>query len=107
MAVASAPWIKEPNMSTAKSLLCQSVEMAHFITRSYVEDLTDAQLMLRSVPGTNHIAWQLGHMIGSVRGMLAGLGREAGTARRVRGGLYAARRRPRTTRPSLPPRLSI
>ena len=47
------------------------------VTRAYVEDLTDAELLVRSVPGSNHIAWQLGHMIGSVRGMLAGLGRQA------------------------------
>ena len=64
-------------MSTAKNLLRQSIEMGHMVTRAYVEDLTDAELLVRSVPGSNHVAWQLGHMIGSVRGMLAGLGRPA------------------------------
>lgn len=64
-------------MSAARNLLRQSIEMGHFITRAYVQDLTDAQLLVRSVPGSNHIAWQLGHMIGSVRGMLTALGREA------------------------------
>ena len=32
---------------------------------------------MRSVPGANHIAWQLGHMIASVRRMLTGLGQRA------------------------------
>ena len=64
-------------MSAAKNLLRQSIEMGHFVTRAYVEDLTDADLLVRSVPGSNHIAWQLGHLIGSVRGMLSGLGQQA------------------------------
>jgi hypothetical protein len=63
-------------MSTAKNLLRQSIEMGHMVTRAYIEDLTDAELLVRSAPGANHIAWQLGHIIGSARGMLAGLGRE-------------------------------
>jgi hypothetical protein len=62
---------------SAKNLLCQSIEMGHFVTRSYVEDLADADLLVRSVPKANHIAWQLGHLIGSVRGMLAGIGQPA------------------------------
>jgi hypothetical protein len=62
---------------TAKDLLRQIIERAHMLTRSYVEDLTDAQLLVRSVPGSNHVAWQLGHMIGGVRRMLTALGCEA------------------------------
>ena len=64
-------------MSAAKNILRQSIEMGHMLTRAYVEDLTDAELLVRSVPGSNHIAWQLGHIIGSVRGMLTAIGREA------------------------------
>ena len=63
-------------MTAAKNLLHQSVEMGHMITQYYVQDLTDEELLVRSVPGSNHIAWQLGHMICAVRGMLAALGRE-------------------------------
>jgi hypothetical protein len=33
------------------------------ICRGYLEDLKDADLMVRPVPGANHIAWQLGHLI--------------------------------------------
>ena len=57
----------------AKDALRQMVEMSHMIVRTYVEDLTDAQLLVRSVPNTNHIAWQLGHLITSTHHMLAGI----------------------------------
>jgi len=41
---------------------------------AYVQDLSDADLLLRPVPGMNHIAWQLGHLITSSKGMLGMLG---------------------------------
>ncbi len=53
------------------------VEQNHWITNAYVEDLTDADLFLRPVPGMNHMAWQLGHLITSTGGMLAGIGQPA------------------------------
>jgi uncharacterized damage-inducible protein DinB len=34
-------------------------------------------LLVRSVPGSNHIAWQLGHMIGGTQMMLGALGQPA------------------------------
>jgi hypothetical protein len=64
-------------MTAAKNLLRQSIEMGHMVTRLYVEDLTDAELLVRSAPGANHIAWQLGHAIGGVRELLVALGRDA------------------------------
>lgn len=33
------------------------------ICRSYLGDLKDSDLLVRPVPGANHIAWQLGHLI--------------------------------------------
>ncbi|HEY2840710.1 MAG TPA: DinB family protein [Pirellulales bacterium] len=33
------------------------------IVNAYLGDLTDAELLARPVPGANHIAWQLGHLI--------------------------------------------
>lgn len=62
---------------TTKDLLRHSIEFGYRVTLGFVEDLTDAELLVRSVPGANHIAWQLGHMIASVRRMLAALGRLA------------------------------
>src|SRR6266545_830047 len=31
----------------------------------YLSDLSDADLLVRPVPGANHIAWQVGHLIAS------------------------------------------
>jgi hypothetical protein len=35
----------------------------------YLSDLSDADLLVRPVPGANHIAWQLGHLIVSEIGL--------------------------------------
>ena len=35
-----------------------------------LSDLTDADLLVRPVPGANHFAWQLGHLIASERSIL-------------------------------------
>jgi hypothetical protein len=59
-----------------KDALRQVIEFCHLVTRMYVGDLDDAQLLVRSVPGTNHIAWQLGHLISGTREMLAALGHQ-------------------------------
>jgi nucleotide-binding universal stress UspA family protein len=67
----------ETLMSAAKELLRHLIERSHGIIRAYVEDLTDAELLVRSVSGSNHIAWQLGHIIGGVQKMLGGLGQPA------------------------------
>ena len=32
--------------------------------QSFLSDLSDADLLVRPVPGANHTAWQLGHLIG-------------------------------------------
>ena len=56
------------------------IEQCHWITMSYVQDLADRDLLLRPVPGMNHIAWQLGHLITGSRRFLDGLGSGAGVA---------------------------
>ncbi len=63
-------------MSAAKNLLHQVAEMGHWLVTAYVQDLSDADLLVRSVPGANHIAWQLGHIVGSTAQMLGELGCE-------------------------------
>jgi hypothetical protein len=40
------------------------------ILQMYLGDLSDADILVRPVPGANHIAWQLGHLIVSEAGML-------------------------------------
>jgi hypothetical protein len=37
---------------------------------AYLGDLSDADLLVRPVPGANHIAWQIGHIIVSEGGLL-------------------------------------
>jgi hypothetical protein len=64
-------------MTAAKNILRQSIEVSQMVARVYIEDLSDADLLVRSAPGANHIAWQLGHAITSTRRMLAALGQPA------------------------------
>ena len=40
-----------------------SIDVGKMISMGYLGDLTDAELLVRAVPGSNHIAWQLGHLI--------------------------------------------
>jgi len=61
----------------AKDVIRDVIEFGHMLVNSYIGDLTDADLLVRSVPGTNHIAWQLGHLISSTPQMIAALGMKA------------------------------
>ena len=60
-----------------KTHLRWQIEQCHWITLAYVQDLADADLLVRPVPGINHAAWQLGHMIAGSKKMLGGLGQPA------------------------------
>jgi hypothetical protein len=46
-----------------KDAIGLGIGMSDYIIGAYIGDLTDADLLLRPVPGMNHIAWQLGHLI--------------------------------------------
>jgi hypothetical protein len=59
---------------TTKDAICQTIELCHTVTEGYFKDLSDKDLLVRSVPGANHIAWQLGHLISSDCEMLTGIG---------------------------------
>lgn len=45
--------------------LVRELELADFLVESYLTDLSDEDLLIRPVPGANHLAWQLGHLIAS------------------------------------------
>lgn len=47
-----------------------NMDMTDFVMKSYLKDLSDADLMVRPGPGCNHLAWQLGHLINSEQGLL-------------------------------------
>jgi hypothetical protein len=60
----------------AKDAIKQVIEFCHLVARMYVEDLGDQDLLVRSVPGANHIAWQLGHAVSGTAFMLGALGHQ-------------------------------
>jgi hypothetical protein len=61
---------------TPKDVIRDGVKFCNVVSRGYVDDLTDRELFVRPVPGANHIAWQLGHLVSSEHHMLTELGRK-------------------------------
>lgn len=49
-----------------------SIDLGKMISMSYLEDLTDEEMMHRPHPGCNHIKWQVGHLISSENQMING-----------------------------------
>lgn len=54
----------------ARGAIRLSMQAAEGIWKSYLADLTDAELLVRPVEGANHIAWQLGHLIAGENWMM-------------------------------------
>ncbi len=50
-----------------KQAITSSLAQADMVVNSYLADLTDEELLVRPLPGANHIAWQLGHLVSSER----------------------------------------
>ncbi|APW62450.1 DinB family protein [Paludisphaera borealis] len=50
-----------------KDVLRSNLEVSRFIVDGYLADFSDGDLLVRPLPGMNHVAWQLGHLIGSER----------------------------------------
>jgi uncharacterized damage-inducible protein DinB len=57
----------------AKDAIRQVIGHSDMLLNSYVNDLEDADLRIRPVEGMNSIAWQLGHLLSSERGMVEGV----------------------------------
>ncbi|WP_169978360.1 DinB family protein [Tautonia rosea] len=51
----------------AKDTIRNTIDMSSMVVDSYLKDLSDADLLVRPVSGMNHMAWQLGHLIGAER----------------------------------------
>lgn len=47
----------------AKDAIQSMLGSTQHMVEWYVSDLSDADLLVRPVPGANHIAWQLGHLV--------------------------------------------
>jgi hypothetical protein len=54
---------------TAKDVIRNLFRFSDNVLNDYLKDLGDADLLIRVVPGANHIAWQLGHLIKSEAGL--------------------------------------
>lgn len=54
----------------ARQAIRIGIDSACHIAQSYVSDLAEDELFVRPVPGANHIAWQLGHLIVSEHEMV-------------------------------------
>jgi hypothetical protein len=54
----------------AKDSILGTYAMGENVVGKYLDDLSDADLLVRPVEGGNHIAWQLGHLIVSERMMV-------------------------------------
>ncbi len=59
---------------TSKELIIMNFNMSGQVIEAYLGDLSDADLMIRAIPGMNHIAWQFGHVIASEYEMLTKVG---------------------------------
>src|SRR5437762_1853631 len=57
----------------AKDAVKTALTSTQNLLTMYLEDLSDADLLVRPVPGANHIAWQIGHVIASEQRMLGRL----------------------------------
>jgi hypothetical protein len=53
-----------------------TMDFCRGVTRQYVADLSDADLLRRPATGCNHVAWQLGHLISSEHSFLTQLGQK-------------------------------
>ena len=54
----------------AKSAIKSALNCSEMISMSYLDDLTDEEMMQRPVEGCNHIKWQVGHLIASENQMI-------------------------------------
>src|SRR5947209_2544899 len=53
----------------AKEAIKTALKSTQGMIPMYLNDLSDADLLVRPAPGANHVAWQLGHLISSECGL--------------------------------------
>lgn len=58
----------------AQDILVHSLKMDQNVWMMLLDDLSDADLLVRPVPGANHLAWQLGHILSAECRFLKELG---------------------------------
>jgi hypothetical protein len=55
---------------TFKDAIRASLRISDSLVQGYLADITPDEMFHRPVPGANHIAWQLGHLITSERNLI-------------------------------------
>jgi hypothetical protein len=50
---------------TGRDAIKQQLTSTQHMLQQFISDLSDDDLLVHAVPGANHIAWQLGHLIAS------------------------------------------
>ena len=55
---------------TGITVIQHALQSTQFLLNSYIRDLSDADLLVRPVPGANHTAWQLGHLLVAERALV-------------------------------------
>ena len=61
----------------AQDAIKLSIDTGEMMTMAYIGDLSDADLLIRPVPGCNHINWQIGHLIVAENGILSKIAPDA------------------------------
>src|SRR5436305_835584 len=61
----AGPSFNGENSMNAKDAVQTALISTRDLFGWYLGDLSDADLLVRPVPGANHIAWQIGHLIAS------------------------------------------
>jgi uncharacterized damage-inducible protein DinB len=54
----------------SKDVIRDVIAFGHRVTKVYLSDFADEELLVRPLPEMNHVAWQLGHLICSERTMM-------------------------------------
>lgn len=72
----------------ARDAIRHTLNSSTRVMMSYLEDLSDAEIMIRPVDGANHIAWQLGHLIAAERYFLEAV--KAGASPKLPAGFASA-----------------
>lgn len=56
---------------TGRDAIRTALEATRDLAVSYLDDLTDRDILARPVPAANHIAWQVGHLIHAERALVS------------------------------------
>jgi DinB superfamily len=53
-----------------KDAIRQNIDFAQMVASGYLQDLTDEEMMRRPCPQSNHIKWQVGHLISAEHNLI-------------------------------------